>query len=428
MIKHTLILFVLAFYFQGNISIIYGQQKIIGEGDEWMYNDTDSIPHINWVTSSPKDEKWKTGISPFGYGDEHIETIISYGGDPDNKHVSKYFKKTFSMENPFQFLAYELKVQRDDGIVVYLNGREVWRNNMPEGEINYNTTASHLVLDRNEKVFVTKILLPEDFVYGLNTLSISVHQAQRASTDCLFNLELIGNNSPEMLPLLLKEHSIKNIELSARIKEVKYKMEIEERDLRLDLAERAKREVKIASYIISAILIITLSLFLLVCTNGKKREKRLAQDILDLKNKVSNKDQELMSLSLNSLNNQQYLKELKLDLEKGTSGDLPSIKAKLSKISSQLEYQLEYDDDWENLKKHFSAVHTGFFDKIYQLHPSLTEAELRHCVFIKLHMQTKEIARILHIDPRSVQTSRYRIKKKLALDENTDLREYLKKF
>ncbi|NAS31503.1 hypothetical protein GTQ40_11005 [Flavobacteriaceae bacterium R38] len=420
------ILLLIILYFYGSI-IIYGQQKIIKEGDEWSYFDSDSIPENKWTTNSIS-ENWKTGKSPLGYGNESVKTIISFGGNSDKKHISKYFRKTFNLEDPFKYLVYELRVQRDDGIVIYLNGHEVWRNNMPEGEIHYNTTASNLVFDKNEKIFLSKILSPEDFVYGVNTLSVSVHQAINTSSDCLFNLELIGTNSPDILPVLLKEHSIKNIELSAKIKELQYTLEIEEKDLRLDFIKQAKKGIKISLYIISFLLIVVLVIFLIIWIYLKKKERCSNQSIKELKTIIGNKNQEMMSISLNSLNNQQYLKELKIELEKSISGDLQLIKNKLSKIISRLEYRLEHDDDWENIKKHFNAIYTGFFDKIYQLHPSLTEAELRHCVFIKLHMQTKEIARILHIDPRSVQASRYRIKKKLGLNGNTDLREYLNRF
>ena len=86
---------------------------------------------------------------------------------------------------------------------------------------------------------------------------------------------------------------------------------------------------------------------------------------------------------------------------------------------------IEKDDEWKHLKKHFNTVYSGFYNVLTDLHPTLTEVELRHCMFIKLHMQTKEIARILHVDPRSVQASRYRIKKKMGLGEDTDLRNYI---
>lgn len=133
-----------------------------------------------------------------------------------------------------------------------------------------------------------------------------------------------------------------------------------------------------------------------------------------------------MGISLNTLNRKQYLKVLNKDIEKSISGnDIASIKKRLSKITSQLEFHLEQEDDWGNLKKHLNVVHTGFFEKLLQEYPTLTETELRHCVFIKLHIQTKEIARILHIDPRSVQASRYRIKKKMQLKESVDLKTYL---
>jgi len=99
----------------------------------------------------------------------------------------------------------------------------------------------------------------------------------------------------------------------------------------------------------------------------------------------------------------------------------------LKKLYLKLDFILNHDDDWINLKKHFNVIHTDFFDKLNKLHPLLSESEIRHCVFMKLHMHTKEIARLMNIDPKSVQTSRYRLKKKMNLDDNIDLKDYLQR-
>ena len=119
------------------------------------------------------------------------------------------------------------------------------------------------------------------------------------------------------------------------------------------------------------------------------------------------------------------MKSIKKELELSLEDSLNSNRSNLQKIINKIDSNLEINDDWEILKKHFNAVNSGYYDRLTELHTTLTETELRHCIFIKLHMQTKEIASILNIDPKSVQASRYRIKKKMKLKENLDLRDYL---
>lgn len=426
--KFSSLLLIVFLVFIFSIQSSIAQNEIISEGDSWLYFDDHGVPNEAWTTNSSSSKNWKTGTSPLGYGSTNLNTKIGFGDNPNDKHITKYFKKSFRLDNPHEFLMYELNIQRDDGVVIYLNGYEIWRNNMPHGKITDTTVAANLVFNNKQKLtFINRILSPEDFVYGVNTISASVHQARGASSDCLFNLTLVGNNNPEMLPLLLKERSLKNIELISKVKELNYNLEIEKKDLQLNFSEKAKKDFKITTYILSIALLILIATLIRGWYRYKNREFGLSEKNRALKETLKQRDQEMMSNSLNSLNNQQYLKDLKIEMERSAETS-PTIKKVLSKIISKLDYQLDQDDDWGNLKKHFNAVHSGFFDKILSKHPALTEIELRHCAFIKLHMQTKEIAMILHINPRSVQASRYRIKKKMNLDENVDLREFLLNF
>jgi len=426
--NNIIFIHVILVIFLGNVHKLNSQEKIIKQGDSWLYF-TDSIPQDNWMTNKVSDKNWKLGISPLGYGDEHIKTIIGYGNDANKKHITKYFKKTIRIDNPFDNIIYKLSIQRDDGIVVYLNGYEILRDNMPRGKITNTTTASNLVFsNKNEKMVITKILSPEDFLYGINTISASVHQARESSSDCLFNLELIGSNNTDMLPLLLKERNTKNIVLSSKIKELGYKLEIEKKELQLEFIQHSKRNVLYILVVISFLLLLAIVIIFALRKSSKENGVRLNTTNTELLDRLKSKDQEMMNYSLNSINNQQYLKELKKDFEKSSSEDLKTLRKSISRVTSQIEFNLEQDDDWDNLKKHFNAVHSGFLEKLTRKHTTLSETEIRHCVFMKLHMQTKEIARILHIDPRSVQVSRYRIKKKINLDENVDLKEYLQNF
>ena len=418
----------LLIYFLGNFNLIHAQQKIIKKGDSWSYYDSSTPPKDNWFLNNSIEDSWKTGISPLGYGDSFVKTELSFGNDPENKPITTYYRKTFRMGDPFKFILYKLKVQKDDGVVIYLNGSEIVRIDMPEGIINHNSMARGLIVSGKMESYVhTLILTPDDFIPGINIISASVHKARVNSIDCIFNLEIIGDNNPDMLPLLLKKRTLKNLKLHSKINELNSKLEIEKKDLQLKFIEYSRRNILNILIIISILLLTALISIYFLRKSHKEKENGLIISKLKLKDLIKTKDQEMMNLSISSLNSQQYLKELKKDLEKSISEDLKSTKKNITKITSQLEYNLEQDDDWDNLKKHFNAVHSGFIGKLIKLHPTLSETEIRHCVFMKLHMQTKEIARILHIDPRSVQASRYRIKKKMNLDESVDLKEYLQK-
>jgi|GEM_PF-2523508 len=405
---------------------IYAQTKIIKTGDTWFYFDKSNTPPVNWEKSNESISEWQEGISPLGYGDSYNKTNISFGDDPENKHITKYFKKIFRLENPYDFLVYSLNVVRDDGVVIYLNGREVMRNNMPGGEILSTTEASSLVVSSEAETYVhKKLLLPDDFVAGVNTLSVSVHKARKTSIDCIFTLELIGDNDSKMIPFLIEERSIKNLTIEAKLKEQNYEQQLKNKDLNFQILEQSKSNHKVVIYILIFLLILLIVTIFYINKNWTNKNRKLENDLSDLKEQNVNKDKSMITSSLHLLNNQQLLKDLKNDLENSIDKDANSLRAQTKKLINQIEYNIGTNDDWENLKKHFNAVHSGYYDKLVKLHPNLSEVELRHCIFIKLYMQTKEIASILHIDPKSVQASRYRIKKKLELDEEVDLRDYL---
>lgn len=418
---------VISSFFLVSINLSYSQEKIIKTGDEWFFYDKTESPPENWYRDNLLSNKWNIGVSPLGYGDSAIKTEISYGNDSINKNITNYFKKTFYLDDPFKFIFYKLNIKKDDGIIVYLNGNEITRIDMPEGDISHKSLARGLIVKGEmEKVVHTIVLSPEDFIAGRNTISASVHKANATSVDCIFNIELIGDNDTQLLPQLFKKSTLKNMQINSKINELVSKLEIEKKDLQIELIEQTKRNIKTYFLIFGLLFLITLIILILFWYSTRNRIKDLKKNIQHLKAKNNEKDRELMQTSINHYNNQQYFKEFKKELEKSISLDAKSMKNSIENLINKLDFNIDYSDSWDNLKYHFNAIHSGFFDKLIKLHPTLSETEVRHCVFMKLHLQTKEIANILNIDPRSVQASRYRIKKKMNLIESDDLKEYLK--
>lgn len=85
---------------------------------------------------------WETGPAELGYGDGDEATEVSYGGNATDKHITTYFRQSFDFTGEAGAnVAGLLRLRRDDGAIVYVNGVEVMRSNMPDGLVNFETTA-----------------------------------------------------------------------------------------------------------------------------------------------------------------------------------------------------------------------------------------------------------------------------------------------
>src|SRR5438034_8945787 len=96
------------------------------------------------------DSTWAAGPAPLGYSDSngrYPATTNSFGPDPNNKYITTYYRQTIAVTNLAGYLGFDVLLQRDDGVVVYLNGAEVYRNNMPSGVIDYPTLTSGAARD-----------------------------------------------------------------------------------------------------------------------------------------------------------------------------------------------------------------------------------------------------------------------------------------
>jgi DNA-binding CsgD family transcriptional regulator len=149
-------------------------------------------------------------------------------------------------------------------------------------------------------------------------------------------------------------------------------------------------------------------------------------ELQGVKNKLEQKNKDIINYALNMVQQKQFLKMIREEL--GVLYNRNKNLSELDRMISKISYLDDFDDEWERLKVHFDTVHSGFFSRLKEQFPTLTQTEMQHCSYIKLQLPTKEIARMLNIDPKSVQASRYRIKKKMNLDLNTDLREVIETF
>jgi hypothetical protein len=163
-------------------------------GATWRYLDDGSNQGTAWSSRTFVDTAWKQGAAPLGYGDP-MATTVGYGPNASAKYLTTYFRRTF--EATHGFTSVTLRLRRDDGAVVYVNGTEVARSNMPTGAITSTTLATAAVGGADETAFTTLTVAPTLYA-GTNFVAVEVHQSGATSSDLGFDLSLegTGNTGP----------------------------------------------------------------------------------------------------------------------------------------------------------------------------------------------------------------------------------------
>lgn len=175
-----------------NLSLDAYADIFIPFGSSWKYLDNNTRP-ANWETTGFNDAAWAAGNAYLGYGDPHIVTTVNYGPDANNKYITTYFRKIINIPNASSYPIFIIKLRRDDGAVVYVNGTEVGRSNMPGGGINHSTLASGNVGGADETADNLLYINSSFFVNGNNTIAVEVHQELANSSDLGFDLQLEGS-------------------------------------------------------------------------------------------------------------------------------------------------------------------------------------------------------------------------------------------
>lgn len=163
-------------------------ETILPTGSVWHYEDSGNDLGNTWREPAFDDTTWNSGPGKLAYGETDAATELNSEASP--RPTTVYFRSTFTVDDPSQYAGGLVNVLRDDGAVVYINGQEIGRSNMPLGDVTYDTLAVRNNA-RDENVY-----FPLDFAAGVlqpgeNTIAVEVHQFRvTASGDLAFDLEL----------------------------------------------------------------------------------------------------------------------------------------------------------------------------------------------------------------------------------------------
>ncbi len=162
---------------------------LVNPGASWRYNDSGTL-QAGWSGSSFDDSAWASGSAQLGYGEGDEATVVGYGPNVNSKYRTTYFRRSFTWDGAHPVTSLNAQVLADDGAVVYLNGKEVVRDNMPAGTIGNTTLAASNRSGSAENVFRSFTLNPADLAVGTNVITVEVHQDASSSSDLSFDFAL----------------------------------------------------------------------------------------------------------------------------------------------------------------------------------------------------------------------------------------------
>ena len=165
-----------------------GDQVLVDSGSSWVYRVGSDRAESEWKTRSWLGGAWSRGKAPLGAGSVNVETEVNtFFGTP----MSIYARKdvTLTKEQAQQYL--KLTTYADDGTVVYVNGKEVARKNMPQGRISANTPATQRPESQNAQLFSVDV--PAEYLReGRNAIAVEVHANSHWSNNISFDMQVIS--------------------------------------------------------------------------------------------------------------------------------------------------------------------------------------------------------------------------------------------
>lgn len=175
---------------------------IIPAGAVWKYSDTGQDLGANWALPGYDDASWSSGPARLGYGDSVAATTISYGPDGKLKFPTTYFRYSFVVPDGVAFTNLNFRISRQDGAVVWLNGREAFRMNMTNGPITYTNRALRRIAGDPSYIFYPTNLVVPFLPAGTNQVAVELHSSSPVSPSLGFDMELLGTGYPITTPSL----------------------------------------------------------------------------------------------------------------------------------------------------------------------------------------------------------------------------------
>ncbi len=230
-----------------------------------------------------------------------------------------------------------------------------------------------------------------------------------------------------------KSNIIANMQAQRAYEDKERELAMAQQNLGLLVAEKKTNRLTLLALILGLFTILALAWGIVQRKNKKLTQKQQdldeARDQTDeLHTRIQHQEKELASYTLNFVQKNELIADLKQSIYALKAKLSGAHKKELETVSKQLDSALRIDQDWADFRKHFESVHPQLIQRLNQDYPSLTKNEFRLIALLRLNLNTKEMSAVLGISPDSVKTARYRLRKKLGLENQEELFDFLLRY
>lgn len=412
------------FYFEKRLSDLIGAgtntRRLFQENTKtiWYVNENECGAIL--VDDSPVSKNAKKQSTPFLNGKliGGFENIYS----PDEKHVFVCTDKGLILINidklrlkqPLTIRFNEIKFGSDGGPIY---GGHV---DLPSKVVSFNYDQNNIT-----------------FSFGTNQLDLT--------SSVLYSYKVVGldNKWSDWSPLNKKELS--NLPPGSYTFKVKASSGYNNESTELDYNFRIKNPWYSSNFALFCyFLILVLGVFFLIRVMDKKHESEKNQlkndkeqseakveELLNLKfqTEIDFKNKELALSTMHIVQKNETLAKLREELDNAVkqTKDMEA-RSNIKKVIGILSDDQRLEDDWESFAVHFDQVHTDFLRRLKERYPQLSPKDLKLCAYLRMNLTTKDIAPLLNISVRGVEISRYRLRKKMDIEGEMNLNDFMMQF
>jgi tetratricopeptide (TPR) repeat protein len=155
-------------------------------------------------------------------------------------------------------------------------------------------------------------------------------------------------------------------------------------------------------------------------------ELRMKQmEEVNLKQQLETRSRELSSHILHLIQKNEVMEEIRSGLHEIIKDDRRDQKKQLRQLLNKINFSFAQDDYWSEFRLIFDKVHASFFTDLKHHCPDLTPAEIRLLALVKMDLNSADMAKLLGVTQDSLRVMRYRVKKKMCLDPNDSLQQFI---
>jgi tetratricopeptide (TPR) repeat protein len=298
--------------------------------------------------------------------------------------------------------------------------------------VNYRSLAELNLLTKNYKQGVKYALLTDSLSVDGGFL-YEQQYAKKILSELYDSLKIPELSLKNYKEYALIKDSIFSSEKNDRINYLHVEFQTKEKEMQLEIMQKeaALKNKMLIIYAILSILVVVVLLYFI--KNGRLKNKVLQyekeKEILKqqkLEQELNQKKRELLSHVMQISQQKDILLAIQKNLRNIAKSENPkTINKELQSINTDIKARLNQTDGWQHIKMHFENVHPNFFKQIKEDYPSLSANDLKLCAYTKLNLSGKETSQLLNINLASVQMARYRLKKKMNIDEELSLDDFI---